>query len=131
MSKENFLVSFKKQGNILVPAGAIMRDRFNEMVRLAPEGANIQALFTIEVVDGTKAQLAKIHAMINDIAAETGESPENIKKQIKADAGLTYRDGNEIRYNSFGKCSVDTLSKVIEILYVRGEFLSINFRAQY
>ena len=131
MSKDTFLVTFKIENGKMKPSNAIMLSRFNEMLRQSDPNSKVQGVFTIEIPNGTKAQLAKIHAMINEMAAETGESAAKTKKDVKLKCGLTEMIGNEIKYRSFANCSTQTLSDVIEQLYVLGEFLNINFRTRY
>lgn len=131
MSKDTFLINFKIENGKLKPLNAIMHSRFNEMLRQSKPNSKIQGVFTVEVPDGTKAQLAKIHAMIGEIAKETGNTFDKTKEDIKLRCGLTEVIDGKTKFRSFANCSVETLSTVIEHIYVLGEFININFRSRY
>ena len=45
--------------------------------------------------NNTKAQLAKIHVMIKEIADETGDNVKDAKKNVKDFCGLTFYDNGE------------------------------------
>lgn len=88
------------------------------------EGCVIEQYTNFEADDGSLNQLAKIHAMISDIANETGETKSKIKKQVKRDCDLIEMNGE---LKSFGSCSKEELGDVIQHLTDLGDFLSIKF----
>jgi hypothetical protein len=131
MNTHTKAIEFVIKNGKLVSKDHIHRLRFKELLESSPEGTSIIGLFTVEKSDGTKSQLAKIHAMINELAIEVGEKPERVKLDLKKDCGLTYMQEESLRFRSFGNCSKEELSNVIENLYIRGEMVNINFRIQY
>ena len=78
--------------------------------------------------NNTKAQLAKIHVMIKEIADETGDNIKDAKKNVKDFCGLTFYNDGEKQFKSFANQSRKELSYVIERMYEMGDFLNINFR---
>jgi hypothetical protein len=70
------------------------------------EGQVIEMYIDLVGVDHSKAQLAKIHACIREIAKESGYTFDEVKEIIKDASGLTGR--------SFADCSKDDLMLAIE-----------------
>lgn len=107
------------------------KNKFNYLVQKSKINTVIEGFFTVENASGSKAQLAKIHAMINDLSTETGQAAMSIKEQLKNEMNF-YTSAKGIKeYRSFGKASLEELSEAIERLYLMGEFCNINFRIQY
>jgi hypothetical protein len=108
----------------------------NERFKLFKE--NLQPDQTIEVFmdsdldNGTVAQLAKIHACIRELAKDTGYSFEDMKLEVKRQAGLCVKKnlGGEVFMvcKSFADCSKDELALAIEAILQIGDTVGINFR---
>ena len=126
--KKTCLIKFKKENGKLVCVDGMMKHRLNEFVKNLSADDHIECIFEAVEPNNTKAQLAKIHVMIKEIADETGEETKKTKQDIKDKCGMThYIDGRKV-YKSFADQSKEELSNVIEKLYLIGEFLGINFR---
>lgn len=126
--KKTCLIKFKKENGKLVCIDGLMKHRLNEFVKNLSPDDHIECIFEAVEPNNTKAQLAKIHVMIKEIADETGEDQKETKKNIKDRCGMThYIDGKKV-YKSFADQSREELSNVIEKLYLLGEFLGINFK---
>jgi len=110
-----------------VPTSHLYKMRYNEFIKGLKEGDRFVMILEQEDWSNTKPQLAKIHAMIKEIAIETGEKFNKTKENIKERSGLTYYENKVKKYRSFARCSKEELSAVIEILYELGQFLNINF----
>lgn len=89
------------------------------------EGTVVEQLTNFEKDDGKLSQIAKVHAMIKDIANETGDTVTNTKMEIKRRCGLVGMKGD---VKSFGDCSFQELSDVIQTLVEMGDFLNLNLR---
>jgi predicted DNA-binding antitoxin AbrB/MazE fold protein len=126
MSQSLTLRMYKKDGKLIIPEGLSM-EKFKFFLNTLQEGETVDVLFEIRSATGTKAQLAKIHACINEMAKEQGQSAEETKKDIKHKCGLYTEDKNNRVYRSFSDCSKDELSNVIEVIHELGVFLNINF----
>lgn len=127
--KKTCLIKFKKnKSGKFEPSDGLMKHRFKTFIDSLTEDDEIEAIFEANEPNNTKAQLAKIHVMIKEIADETGEDQKKTKQDIKDQCGLThYIDGKKV-YKSFASQSREELSNVIEKLYLIGEFVGINFK---
>jgi hypothetical protein len=112
----------------LIPKDGLMKTRFNQFIRELTEDDEIECIMEAVEPNNTKAQLAKIHVMIKEIADETGEDVKKTKRDIKDQCGLTYYIDNVKYYKSFADQSKQVLSDVIEKIYLIGTFLNINFK---
>ena len=70
------------------------------------EGQVVDMYIDLADVDHSKAQLAKVHACIRELAKESGYTFEEMKSVIKEHAGLAGK--------SFGECSKSDLMLAIE-----------------
>lgn len=75
--------------------------------------------------DKTIGQLAKVHAMIRDLARETGYTFDEMKKNVKEKAGLL--DPASKEYKSFGDCNKKELSDAIQICIEIGDLVGYYF----
>jgi len=100
------------------------RITYESFVQNLPEGHKIEMYMEAQSDDGTLTQLAKIHAMIRELSSHTGDTFEDMKLIIKRRAGLCIEkeiEGDHFLYcKSFGKCSKEELSLVIETIIVIG-----------
>lgn len=118
-----------KQNGKLTPKNKLFEEQYRLFAGSVPEGAEVNALFEINNDTNTKAQLAKIHVMLKEIAVEQGMSVSETKDMIKDKCGLfSFNDEGEKTYTSFGKISKEELSYAIEVIYQVGEFMNINFK---
>jgi Mor family transcriptional regulator len=126
--KKTCVIKFKKVNNKLTPKDGIMKHRLKEFIANLSEDDEIECLLEANEPNNTKAQLAKIHVMIKEISDETGEDIKKTKRDIKDQCGMTrYVDGVKY-YTSFADQSKESLSNIIEKMYLIGDFLNINFR---
>jgi len=70
------------------------------------EGEKVDMFIEIYSTDHSKAQLAKVHACIRELAKESGYTFDEMKLVIKEHAGLAGK--------SFGECSKSDLMLAIE-----------------
>ena len=122
--KDNIrIVKMKKQDGQLVPADDGQAFLYNAFLNTMEEGQQASVFLDAYSETGTNAQKAKIHACIRKLSQETGESFEMMKLVIKKKAGLI--NGEDIK--SFGDCSVEELSLVIEAINEAGRMMNITF----
>lgn len=95
----------------------------NQMVEVFMEGTND---------NGTVPQLAKIHVCIRELAKDIGYSFEDMKLEVKRQAGLCVKKnlGGEtfMICKSFADCSKDELALAVEAIIQIGDTVGINFR---
>jgi hypothetical protein len=124
------LVLVKRNGK-LTPKNKLHEEQYKLFTSNIPEGKEVTALFELVDDTNTKAQLAKVHVMIKEIAEQQGQSAAETKLEVKDQCNLTYYEDGVKKYKSFGKASKEDLSYVIEVLYQLGEFFNINFRENF
>lgn len=126
--KKTCVIKFKMIDGKLIPKDGLMKSRMKEFIAGLTSDDEIECIMEAVEPNNTKAQLAKIHVMIKEISDETGEDVKKTKRDIKDQCGLTvYIDGKKT-YKSFANESKESLSNVIEKIYLIGDFLNINFR---
>jgi hypothetical protein len=114
----------KKNGQIdyLTAADKIKYEAF---INNLPEGYKLEVYMEVQSDDGSLAQLAKIHAMIRELSQHIGETFEDMKLIVKRRAGICIEkeiEGETFLYcKSFGKCSKEELSLVIETIVSIGQ----------
>lgn len=123
-----FIIKFKIIDGKLKPIDGLSQQRLKEYLLNCNPETEINCIMETVEPNNTKAQLAKIHVMIKEIADEQGDNVKDVKNNIKDQVGLTYYENGIKKYKSFADCSRETLSKVIESIYIIGDFLNINFR---
>ncbi len=126
--KGTVLIKFKVKNGKLVPLDKLMGFRLKQFLESIEANDVISAIFESDEPNKTNAQLAKVHVMIKEISDYTGERIEKTKLDIKEQCGMTYYKNEKKMYKSFADCSKEDLSKVIEQIYIIGDFLNINFR---
>ena len=100
------------------------RNLYKEFVSSIEEGSKVEIFLDVSGNSGSKAQLAKIHAMIRQLANDTGDDFDSLKLFVKDKAGL--RIGHEIK--SFADCDSDELNSVIQVVLKYGDFAGSNLR---
>ena len=101
---------------------------YNKFVDELPEGAKVEIFVSIAGEDGTNAQLAKVHAMIRELANEVGHTFQEMKLEAKRKAGLCFVRDKQEYCKSFKDCSKQELNLVIQALIEIGDFTGVNLR---
>jgi len=84
------------------------------------EGQKLEMYIDLADADHSKAQLAKVHACIRELAKESGYTFEEMKALVKESSGL----GNK----SFADASKDDLMLAIEACIEIGKELNVNLQ---
>ena len=94
------------------------------------EGCLVEIYMEKQSDDGTLAQLAKVHAMIRELAIHIGETFEDMKLLVKKRAGLCIEkeiEGSRFLYcKSLGKCNKQELALCIEAMKQIGEAIDYS-----
>jgi hypothetical protein len=85
------------------------------------EGQIVEMYVDLANADHSKAQLAKVHACIRELAKESGYTFDEMKDAVKEASGLSYKEGVMITYKSFADCSSTELTLAIEAAISIGE----------
>jgi hypothetical protein len=78
------------------------------------EGQIVEMYIDLANVDHSKAQLAKVHACIRELAKESGYTFEEMKLLVKKSAGLCIEAEGILECKSFAECSKDEIALAIE-----------------
>jgi len=124
---QNISVRFAKHGGELKPLTIEDGAKYFEFRKELAEGEIIELYITkIENEnDHTLGQLAKVHAMIKELARETGHTFEEMKETVKEKAGLV--DPASKDYKSFAKCNKKELSDAIQMCIEIGNIIGYYF----
>lgn len=116
----------------LVPATTADATRYGEFKKGIIDGQTIEIFMESNVDNGSVPQLAKIHVCIRELAKELGYSFEDMKLEVKRQAGLCVKKhlgGDTFMVcKSFGDCSKDELALAIEAIIEIGDTVGMNLR---
>lgn len=116
----------KKDGK-LVYKSLLSKAEHTAFVKNLEEGQIVDIFFDANKDTGTYSQLAKIHACIRELSVETGYSFEEMKEQVKKNAGLCWENADGGFCKSFADCSVEELSLTISAIIEIGVLVNVNF----
>jgi hypothetical protein len=126
--KSNFFSILKKKDGELIHTIKARGTIYKKWIEELPEGTKIEIFASISSEDGTNAQLAKIHAMIRELANEIGNTFQELKIEAKRQAGLCFTRDKQEYCKSFKDCSKQELNLVIQALIDMGDFTGMNLR---
>jgi|TARA_R100000951_G_scaffold76899_1_gene64934 hypothetical protein len=126
--KDNLYIKASiKNGELYFPKKAV-QTRFNKWLGSLPDDSKLEIFIGVSGDKGSNPQLARIHAMIREIAQEIGYTFIEAKMEVKRACGLCFvRDGQEY-CKSFADCDKDELNLAIQSCIEIGEFNGMNLR---
>ena len=115
----------KKDGKLVFahPQDKLAYEIFLEKI---PEGQKVDMYLDLIGVDHSKAQLAKVHACIRELAKETGYTFEEMKWVVKKQSGLCMESEGVFECKSFADCSKDELGFAILACIEIGKELNVS-----
>ena len=123
--RHGFHGKLKMTNGNLVHTKDVDKQTFEQFKKNIDEGQYVEFYAEVQQDDGTLAQLAKLHAMVRELAIFTGVTFEDMKLLIKDKAGLCLEkniSGKEYFIcKSFGDCSREELSLAISAAITIGE----------
>ena len=78
--------------------------KLNTFLKNLPDDAKLEMFIGVTTDKGSNPQLARIHAMIRQLANDIGYTFEEIKLQVKRTAGLCFTRNNTEYCKSFADC---------------------------
>ena len=126
--KNNFFSILKKVDGDLVHTIKAKGTLYKNWIKELPEGTKVEIFVSVAGEDGTNAQLAKIHAMIRELANEVGHTFAELKLEAKRKTGLCFVRDKQEYCKSFKDCSKQELNLVIQSLIEMGDFANTNLR---
>jgi hypothetical protein len=100
---------------------------YSLLLQKLSEGQAVEMYIDLANSDHSKAQLAKIHACIRELAKESGYTFSEMKDIVKGQSGLCYKNDDGSDYcKSFADCSKDEISLAIEACIEIGKYYNLN-----
>ena len=124
MMKNLFNSILMKKDGVWKHTLSIKKEEYDQVLNDLPEGTKID--MTIEIIGkkGSHAQLKRIHAMIRQLANDSGSIFEELKEQVKRESGLCVGD----QCKSFADCDTEELNGAIQSCIELGDFMGSNLR---
>lgn len=122
------VIKKQKNGGVLSPYSS--RDTTKETLFASAlrEGDIVEVYMEKITANGTAPQMARVHAMIRELALHTGYSFNDMKNNVKQRSGLYVEiDGDEY-YRSFADCSREQLSLAIDACLELGELFECRLQ---
>jgi hypothetical protein len=126
--KSNFFSILKKKDGELIHTIKARGTIYKKWIEELPEGTKVEIFASISSEDGSNAQLAKVHAMIRQLANDLGYTFSEMKLQAKRKTGLCWVSNGQEYCKSFKDCSKSELNLVIQALIEMGDFAGSNLR---
>jgi hypothetical protein len=127
MRDQLFVQATIKEGKLHFPIKAF-ETKYNKFLKEMPDGVRIELFIGVQDGKGSNPQLARVHAMIREIANEIGHTFEEVKLQVKRKAGLCFVKNNVEHCKSFGKCDKEELNLAIQACLEIGDFSGMQLR---
>ena len=126
--KDNIFIKLSvKDGELSFPMKA-QKTKLNTFLKNLPNDSKLEMFIGVTTDKGSNPQLARIHAMIRQLANDIGYTFEEIKLQVKRKAGLCFTR-NKVEYcKSFADCDKDELNLAIQACVEIGNFNGMNLR---
>jgi hypothetical protein len=127
MKDSLFIQCTVKNGALEFPMKAIA-NKYQKFLSDLPEGSKLEVFISVSGDKGSNPQLARLHAMIREIAQEIGYTFEEAKLVVKRKAGLCFTKNKEEYCKSFGQCDKDELNLAIQACIEIGDFSGMQLR---
>jgi hypothetical protein len=127
MKDSLFIQCTVKNGALDFPIKAV-GNKYQKFLNDLPEGAQLEIFIGVSGDKGSNPQLARLHAMIREIAQEIGYTFEEAKLVVKRKAGLCFTKNKEEYCKSFGQCDKDELNLAIQACIEIGDFSGMQLR---
>tara|TARA_R100000742_G_C4265778_1_gene83840 strand:- start:721 stop:1104 length:384 start_codon:yes stop_codon:yes gene_type:complete len=127
MKDQLFVQCSVKEGKLHFPIKAL-KSKYDNFLKNLPEDAKLEIFIGVTTGKGSNPQLARIHAMIREIANELGYTFEEIKLQVKRKAGLCFTKNNVEWCKSFAQCDKEELNLAIQAAIEIGDFSGMQLR---
>ena len=126
--KDNiFLKLSVKDGELDFPA-KINKTRLNTFLKSLPNGTRLEMFISASDDNGTNAQLARLHAMIREIANDLGYTFQEVKLMVKRETGLCFMKNKTEYCKSFADCDKSELNLAIQECVRLGDFNGMQLR---
>tara|TARA_R110002124_G_scaffold235100_2_gene400476 strand:- start:1884 stop:2267 length:384 start_codon:yes stop_codon:yes gene_type:complete len=126
--KDNLFVKASvKDGKLYFPIKA-MGTKYRKFFEQLQDNSKLEIFIGVSGVKGSNPQLARLHAMIREIAQEIGYTFEEAKIQVKRSSGLCFVKDKQEYCKSFADCDKDELNLAIQSCIEIGDFNGMQLR---
>ena len=126
--KDNLFVKASiKDGELHFPIKAT-GTKFKKFLKQLPDNSKLEIFIGVSGDKGSNPQLARLHAMIREIAQEIGYTFEEAKLNVKRSAGLCFVRDKQEYCKSFADCDKNELNLAIQACIEIGDFSNMNLR---
>jgi len=126
--KDNIFIKLSvKDGEFSFPMKA-QETKLNTFLKNLPDDVKLEMFIGVTTDKGSNPQLARIHAMIRQLANDIGYTFEEIKLQVKRKAGLCFTRNKTEYCKSFADCDKDDLNLAIQACIEIGDFSGAQLR---
>jgi hypothetical protein len=127
MRDQLFVEGTVKDGKLHFPIKAF-QIKYDNFFKEHKDGVRVEIFIGVQDGKGSNPQLARVHAMIREIANELGYTFEEVKLQVKRKAGLCFMKNNKEYCKSFAKCDKEELNLAIQAALEIGDFSGMQLR---
>lgn len=124
MSKQLFNSILIKKEGVWKHTLSIKETEYNNILDELPEGSRIDMTIEVGGKNATYSQIKKIHAMIRQLANDSGGDFDDLKIIVKKNSGLCVNDNCK----SFGDCDIEELNGAMQACIKIGDFIGSNLR---
>jgi hypothetical protein len=126
--KDNLFVKASvKDGKLYFPIKA-MGTKYRKFFEQLQDNSKLEIFIGVSGIKGSNPQLARLHAMIREIAQEIGYTFEEAKIQVKRSSGLCFVKDKQEYCKSFADCDKDELNLAIQSCIEIGDFNGMQLR---
>ena len=126
--KDNLFVKASvKDGKLYFPIKA-MGTKYRKFFEQLQDNYKLEIFIGVSGIKGSNPQLARLHAMIREIAQEIGYTFEEAKIQVKRSSGLCFVKDKQEYCKSFADCDKDELNLAIQSCIEIGDFNGMQLR---
>lgn len=104
------------------------KTKLDAFLKRLPDGAKLEMFIGVTTDKGSNPQLARIHAMIRQLANDIGYTFEEVKLQVKRKAGLCFTRNNVEYCKSFADCDKEDMNLAIQACIEIGDFSGVQLR---
>ena len=126
--KDNiYIKATVKNGELHFPIKAV-GTRYRKFFEQLPDDSKLEIFIGVSGDKGSNPQLARIHAMIREIAQEIGYTFAEAKIEVKRASGLCFVKNKQEYCKSFADCDKEELNLAIQACIEIGDFNGMQLR---
>jgi hypothetical protein len=126
--KDNIFIKLSNKDGEFDFTMKAQKTKLDAFLKRLPDGAKLEMFIGVTTDKGSNPQLARIHAMIRQLANDIGYTFEEVKLQVKRKAGLCFTRNNVEYCKSFADCDKEDMNLAIQACIEIGDFSGVQLR---